>query len=82
MIANRLLLVAIAELAFAGAAHAQETDSHVASMGEQGFRRFASLCRDQQAACDAAFRSEHWWGPTRPCDALSPTTRSLASRKR
>ena len=31
MTANRLLLVAIAELAFAGAAHAQETDSHVAS---------------------------------------------------
>jgi len=56
MTANRLLLVAIAELAFAGAAHAQETDSHVASMGEQGFRRFASLCRDQRAACDAAFR--------------------------
>jgi hypothetical protein len=56
MTANRLLLVAIAEFAFAGAAHAQETDSHVASMGEQGFRRFAFLCRDQKAACDAAFR--------------------------
>jgi hypothetical protein len=53
---NRLLLAAIAALAFAGAAHAQETDSHVASTGEQGFRRFASLCRDQRAACDAAFR--------------------------
>ena len=56
MTANRLLLVAIAEFAFAGAAHAQETDGHVASMGEQGFRRFAFLCRDQKAACDAAFR--------------------------
>ena len=56
MTANRLLLAAIAALAFAATAHAQETDSHVASSGEQGFRRFASLCRDQQAACDAAFR--------------------------
>jgi lipase chaperone LimK len=56
MIASRLLLTAIVALALAGAAHAQETDSHVASMGEQGFKRFASLCRDQQAACDAAFR--------------------------
>ena len=26
--------------------------------------------------------SEHWWGPTRPCGALSPTTVSLASRQR
>jgi hypothetical protein len=56
MTANRLLPAAIAALAFAGAAHAQETDSHVAGTGEQGFRRFASLCRDQKAACDAAFR--------------------------
>ena len=56
MTANRLLLTAIAALTLAGAAHPQETDSHVASMGEQGFRRFASLCRDQKAACDAAFR--------------------------
>jgi hypothetical protein len=56
MTANRLLLTAIAALALAGAADPQETDSHVASMGEQGFRRFASLCRDQKAACDAAFR--------------------------
>jgi hypothetical protein len=56
MTANRLLPAAIAALAFACAAHAQETNSHVASTGEQGFRRFASLCRDQTAACDAAFR--------------------------
>ena len=59
MTANRLLPAAIAALAFAGAAHAQETDSDVASTGEQVFRRFASLrilCRDQKAACDAAFR--------------------------
>ena len=56
MTANRLLPAAIAALALAGAAHAQETDSDVASMGEQVFRRFASLCRDQKAACDAAFR--------------------------
>ena len=56
MTANRLLLAAIAALAFAATAHAQETDSHAASSGEQRFRRFASLCRDQQAACDAAFR--------------------------
>jgi hypothetical protein len=58
MTANRLLLTAIAALALAlaGAAHAQESDSHVASMSEQGFRRFASLCQDQRAACDAAFR--------------------------
>ena len=56
MTANRLLLAAIAALALAGAAIAQETDSDVASMGEQGFSRFASLCRDQKAACDAAFR--------------------------
>ena len=53
---NRLLLTAIAALALAGAAHAQESDSHVASIGEQGFRRFTSLCQDQKAACDAAFR--------------------------
>ena len=56
MTANRLLPAAIAALALAGAAHAQETDSDVASTGEQVFRRFASLCRDQKAACDAAFR--------------------------
>ena len=56
MTANRLLPAAIAALAFAGAAHAQETDSDVVSTGEQVFRRFASLCRDQNAACDAAFR--------------------------
>jgi hypothetical protein len=56
MTANRLLLTAIAALALAGAAHPQETGSHVASTGEQGFRRFAPLCRDQKAACDAAFR--------------------------
>jgi hypothetical protein len=58
MTANRLLLAAIAALALAlaGAAHAQESDGDVASLGEQGFRRFASLCRDQKAACDAAFR--------------------------
>jgi hypothetical protein len=56
MTANRLPLAVIAALAFAGAAHPQETDSHVASTGEQGFRRFASLCRDQKAPCDAAFR--------------------------
>ena len=53
--ANRLLLAAIAALALAGAALAQETDSDVAT-GEQGFSSFASLCRDQKAACDAAFR--------------------------
>ena len=56
MTANRVLLIAIAALALAGAAHAQESDSHVASIGEQGFRRFTSLCQDQKAACDAAFR--------------------------
>jgi hypothetical protein len=37
MTANRPLLTAIAALALAGAAHPQETGSHVASMGEQGF---------------------------------------------
>ena len=83
MTANRLLLAAIAALAFAGAAHAQETDSDVVSAGEQVFRRFASLCRDQKAACDAAFRFGALVGaPTRPCGALSPATVSLASRKR
>jgi hypothetical protein len=56
MTANRIVPAAIAALALAGAAHAQETDSHAASMAEQGFRRFTSLCRDQNAACDAAFR--------------------------
>ena len=56
MTADRLLLTAIAAHALAGAARAQEIDSHVASMGEQGFRRFTSLCQDQKAACDAAFR--------------------------
>jgi hypothetical protein len=56
MTANRLLLTAIAALALAGAAHAQETDSDVAGTAEQGYRRFASLCRGQNAACDAAFR--------------------------
>ena len=40
MTANRLLPAAIAALAFAGAAHAQETDSDVVSTGEQVFRRF------------------------------------------
>jgi hypothetical protein len=54
MTVNRLLLAAIAARALAGTAHAQETDRYVA--GEQGFRRFVSLCRDQEAACDAAFR--------------------------
>jgi hypothetical protein len=56
MTANRLLLTAIAALALPGGVHAQESDSHVASIGEQGFRRFTSFCRDQKAACDAAFR--------------------------
>ena len=56
MTANRVLLTAIAALVLAGAAHAQESDSHVASIGEQGFRRFTSLCQDQKASCDAAFR--------------------------
>ena len=56
MTANRLLPAAIAALAFAGAAPAQEIDSDVVSTGEQVFRRFESLCRDQKAACDAAFR--------------------------
>jgi hypothetical protein len=65
-----------------GAAHAQETDSDVASTGEQVFRRFASLCRDQKRRATLRSGSEHWWGPTRPCGALSPTTVSLASRKR
>ena len=71
MTANRLLLAAIAALAFAGAAHAQETDSHVASTGEQEFRRFASLCRDQKRRATLRSGSEHWWGPSRPCDALA-----------
>ena len=63
MTANRLLPAAIAALAFAGAAHAQETDSDVASTGEQVFRRFASLYRDQKTR-PATLRSgsEHWWG--------------------
>jgi hypothetical protein len=82
MTANRLLLTAIAALALAGAAHPQETDNHVASMGEQGFRRFASLCQDQKAACDAAFRFGALVGAERPCGALSPATVSLALRKR
>jgi hypothetical protein len=57
MAANPLLAaIAALALALAGAALAQETDSDVAGTGEQGFRRFASLCRDQKAACDAAFR--------------------------
>ena len=56
MTANRLLLAAIAALALGCAAIAQEPDSDVAGPGEQGFSRFASLCRDQKAACDAAFR--------------------------
>jgi len=42
MTANRLLPAAIAALALAGAAHAQETDSDVVSTGEQVFRRFAT----------------------------------------
>src|SRR5580704_14361051 len=42
MTANRLLPAAIAALALAGAAHAQETDSDVASTGEQVFRHFPS----------------------------------------
>ena len=82
MTANRLLPAAIAALALAGAAHAQEIDSDVVSTGEQVFRRFASLCRDQKAAYDAAFGSGAVVGPTRPCGALSPTTGSLASRER
>ena len=43
MTANRLLPAAVAALALAGAAHAQETDSDVASTGKKVFRRFASL---------------------------------------
>jgi len=81
MTTNCLRPAAIAALALAGAADAQETDSDVASTGEQVFRRFASLCRDQKAACDAAFRFGALVGPTRPCGALSPTTVSLASRR-
>ena len=60
MTANRLLPAAIAALALAGAALAQETDSDVAT-GEQGFSSFASLCRDQKYR-RATLRSgsEHW----------------------
>ena len=65
MTANRLLLAAIAALALAGAAHAQETDSDIASTGEQVFRRFASLCQDQKAACNAAFRVRSFGGGRR-----------------
>ena len=62
MTANRLLPAAVAALALAGAAHAQETDSHVASTGEQGFRRFASLCRTKKRRATLRSGSEHWWG--------------------
>ena len=82
MTANRLLLAAIAALALTGAALAQETDSDVASTGEQGFSRFASLAGIKKRRATLRSGSEHWWGPTRPRDALSPTTVSLASRKR
>jgi hypothetical protein len=43
MTANCLLPAAIAALALAGAARAQETGSDVASTGKKVFRRFASL---------------------------------------
>ena len=80
--ANRLLLAAIPALAVAGAALAQETDSDAASTGEQGFRRFASLRQDQKAACDAAFRFGALVGADAATRCASPTTVSLASRKR
>jgi hypothetical protein len=60
MTANRLLLAAIAALAFAGAAHALETDSHVDGMGEQGFRRFEAVTRWPQRKSSHHFhKSEH-----------------------
>jgi alpha/beta superfamily hydrolase len=46
------------------------------------FRRFASLCRDQNAACDAAFRFGALVGADAAMRCASPTTVSLASRKR
>jgi len=82
MTANRLLPAAIAALAFACAAHAQETNSHVASTGEQGLGASHPFAGTKKRRATLRSGSEHWWGPTRPCDALSPTTVSLASRKR
>ena len=62
MTANRLLPAAIAALALAGAAHAQETDSDVASTGEQGFRRVARRFlvrqRDAKRSCDYAMERD------------------------
>jgi hypothetical protein len=79
--ANRLLLAAIAALALAGAALAQETiaTSLRASKGLAASHPFAGI-KKRRATLRSG--SEHWWGPTRPRDALSPTTVSLASRKR
>jgi hypothetical protein len=82
MTANRLLPAAVAALAFAGAAHAQETDSHIASTGEQGLGASHPFARTKKRRATRRSGSEHWWRPTRPCDALSPTIRSLASSKR
>jgi hypothetical protein len=56
MIVNRLLLAALATSVLGRAAHTQEADSYVSGMGKEGFMRFEVLCRDQKAACDAAFR--------------------------
>jgi hypothetical protein len=53
---NHLILVAFAASLLADAAHPQETPSYVAGTSKEGFKRFVSLCRDQEAACDAAFR--------------------------
>ena len=82
MTANRLLPAAIAALASAGAAHPQETDSHVAGMGSKGLGASHPFAGTKKRRATLRSGSEHWWGPTRPCDALSPVTGSLASRKR
>ena len=58
MTANRLLLAAIAALALAGAAHAQETDSPGASHPFAGTKKRRATLRSG---------SEHWWEQRRPC---------------
>ena len=82
MTANRLLLAAIAELAFAGAAHVQETDSTLLVWASKGLGASHPFAGTKRQHATLRSGSEHWWGPTRPCDALSPMTVSLASRKR
>jgi hypothetical protein len=82
MTANRLLLTAISALTLAGAAHPQETDSLLLVWASKDLGASHPFAETKKRRATWRSGSEHWWGPTRPCDALSPATVSLASRTR